>query len=270
MTLPANNCPDIILYMNEFTILFWNIWLENQVSTALTKRFKLLNEEIARFIETYQPDFFAANEVIKACSDKNSRIYNDLASLGFNHEIFAKASNWTLNEDIGAALFSKTSADSHKIFTLGADTPAKKRGFDNQTLDGIAASFNDISLLIVHPMHLRPWTIRGHYGHTKNIKLFIDQPKYKHNCFIVGDFNEMNGFPHSFHAQTRRYLNYRSGSFTNPTWQHITSKGRKSPLKYNLDKLFWTKDNDYELTDFQILSSGISDHKPLLIRFKHK
>jgi endonuclease/exonuclease/phosphatase (EEP) superfamily protein YafD len=105
-----------------------------------------------------------------------------------------------------------------------------------------------------------------HFRHTKVLADFINSSEYSTCTIVGGDFNEPMFFPRSFKRLTRNQLHHKTGTKRNPTWRHNTWK--KTPLRANLDRLFWTNDGTIEILHFSIIESHVSDHRPIYAEFE--
>jgi endonuclease/exonuclease/phosphatase family metal-dependent hydrolase len=253
----------------KLKVLFWNIWLENQLK-GIDRSDKLL-EELAVIITTYNPDCIGLNEVLRHNEHKIPLVNSLLQSHGYIYHYFSHSSPFTSDWDIGSAICSKVPLKYIEEIELGRNATAEKKGHTNFPVKAVAAKLDisedlNIGIIVAHPINLKPSTIKDHFGHTRNLSNFIKNSSYKHNTIIGGDFNEPMYFPRSFKRRTADHLHHKTGSKRNPTWRHNT--WRKTPLRANLDKLFWTKNGALELTEFKVIESHVSDHRPLFAEFQ--
>jgi endonuclease/exonuclease/phosphatase family metal-dependent hydrolase len=252
-------------------VVFWNIWLENQIK-GIERSDKLL-EELTAIIHKYHPDCIGLNEVLKHSEHEIPLVNTLLESLGYIHHYFSHSSPFTDEWDIGSAICSKIPLKYIEEIELGRNATAEKKGYNNCPVKAIAVKLDinedlDIGIIVAHPINLKPSTIKDHFIHTKNLSNFIKNSSYKNNTIIGGDFNEPMYFPRSFKRRTAGHLYHKSGTKRNPTWRHNT--WQKTPLRANLDRLFWTKDGALELIKFSIIESHVSDHRPMYASFKIK
>lgn len=254
----------------NFKIIYWNIWLENQLR-GITKT-NLLLEELEKIIAKYNPDCIGMNEVLKHSEHEIPHINNFLHKLGYTHNYFSHGRPLDGSWDIGSALCSKYPLHNTEEVELGNNATANKEGNYESKIKAIATeikiSGKKIGIVVAHPINLKPSTIKDHYTHTRNLANFIEKSEYKDNSIIGGDFNEPMHLPGSFKSRTASYLHHKTGSKSNPTWRHNT--WRKTPLRANLDRLFWTKDGNLELSKFEIIESHTSDHRPIFASFDIK
>jgi endonuclease/exonuclease/phosphatase family metal-dependent hydrolase len=250
-------------------VLFWNIWLENQLK-GIERSDKLL-EELTVIVKKYSPDCIGLNEVLKHNEHEIPLINSLLESLGYVYHYFSHSSPFTTKWDIGSAICSKIPLKYIEEIELGRNATAEKKGHSNYPIKAIAAKLDmsddiDIGIIVAHPINLKPSTIRDHFIHTKNLSNFVKNSSYKNNTIIGGDFNEPMYFPRSFKRRTDSHLHHVTGTKKNPTWRHNT--WRRTPLRANLDKLFWTKNGALELIEFKVIESHVSDHRPLYAEFR--
>lgn len=252
----------------KFNVLFWNIWLNNQINGPANSS-KLL-DELQRITAEYQPDCIGLNEVLQQSSASLPFVTDYLKTLGYAFTYFAPASPLTNEWLIGAAVSSRLPLTSTNIIVLGQDTFADIRGYPSHTVDAISTEirFKDdrvVNFIVAHPIAIKWPTIKEHFRHTTALTKIIHSPRYLTNTILGGDLNEPLHLPGSFTKTNRATLNHRSGSFRNPTWRHNASP--ITPIRANLDQLFWTKKGILELGSFKVISSNISDHRPLFAEF---
>jgi endonuclease/exonuclease/phosphatase family metal-dependent hydrolase len=253
----------------KLKILFWNIWLENQLKGI--ERSDNFITELTNIIKEYKPDCIGLNEVLKHSEHEIPLVNSLLKSLGYNYHYFSHTSPFTNDWDIGSAICSKIPLKNIEEIELGRNATAEKKGHNNCPVKALAAKIitNDdleIGIIVAHPINLKPSTIKDHFIHTRNLSNFVRNSSYMNNTVIGGDFNEPMYFPRSFKSRTAGHLHHITGTKRNPTWRHNT--WRKTPLRANLDKLFWTKDGALELTEFKVIESHVSDHRPLFAEFQ--
>jgi endonuclease/exonuclease/phosphatase family metal-dependent hydrolase len=249
-------------------VLFWNVWLENQLR-GIKKSKDLLNE-LDKLISEYKPDCIGLNEVLKHTQDQIPIINEFLEKNGYKYHYFSHGSPFTDKWDIGSAICSRFPINNLQEIELGKNVTAEKKGHKHFPIKAIAAkieinSKKEIGIIVAHPINLKPSSIIDHFTHTKNLSNFIKNSDYHKNTIIGGDFNEPMYFPMSFKNRTKKYLNHRTGTKINPTWRH--NSWRITPLRANLDRLFWTKNGFLKLKKFNVLNVRVSDHKPIYAEF---
>jgi endonuclease/exonuclease/phosphatase family metal-dependent hydrolase len=252
-----------------FSVLLWNIWLDNQNkgNTRLQKLF----DELSRIIVEYNPDVIALNEVLQASSKISPEVTDFLQQkLGYTDNFFTPAS--PLNKDwlIGDALCSRLAVQSIKFVPISDDTPAKRRGYESCKTKAIVAKIklsnsHMFNLVIAHPMHIRPYTLKDHYDATSGLNELVRSEGLAQNTILCGDFNEPGFMPKSFKTSVSDVLEMRTGGIFSATWRHNAYP--LTPIRANLDQVYWTKKGNLRLLDFKVLSSRVSDHRPILAVF---
>jgi endonuclease/exonuclease/phosphatase family metal-dependent hydrolase len=253
----------------KLKVLFWNIWLENQLK-GIERSDKFL-AELAEIISVYNPDCIGLNEVLKHSEHEIPLVNSLLESLGYIHHYFSRSSPFTNDWDIGSAICSKIPLKYTEEIELGRNATAEKKGHNNCPVKAIATKLDfadgiEIGIIVAHPINLKPSTIKDHFIHTRNLSDFVKNSSYKNDTIIGGDFNEPMYFPRSFKRRTASHLQHITGTKRNPTWRHNT--WRNTPLRANLDKLFWTKNGLLKLAEFRVIESHVSDHRPLYAEFE--
>lgn len=249
-----------------FRVVYWNIWLENQRSGVARER--TLTSELIEIIEKHQPDIIGLNEVLRHTNHTDPAIINVLQDHGYKYTHFAPASPYTKEWIIGAGIASRLPLDTLDEIELGYDTRAEQRGFPGHSIKAISCSFSwedvPINLIVAHLICLRANTLKDHYRQSKNLKQYVTAMAPE-NAVIGGDFNEPRSMPKSFYGSTRTLLNHRTGSLSSPTWRFNAL--RFTPLRANLDRLFWTKQGSLQLKTFKVIAARSSDHLPLFAEF---
>ena len=253
----------------EFKVLFWNVWLENQIHGVHNSG--LLLNELTKIIQAHQPDYIGLNEVLQHVGDTSPFVFSHLETHGYTYNHFAPASPLTDEWVIGPGFVSKHKPKSHVDTIISGDTPAARRGYTGHKVKAITASFllensELCNVVVAHAMYLRSYTLKDHFQATKTLDALLRKKEYSRNTIIGGDFNEPLTMPFSYRRKTRDILNIRSGNLANPTWRHGGS--RLTPIRANLDQLYWPKDGPIELSSFEIIQSTVSDHKPLMATFR--
>lgn len=251
-----------------FSILFWNIWLDNQIN-GKEKSGKLLRE-LKHLLETHNPDFIGLNEVLHGKDSNSSFILDFLKEeCGYKYGFFALASQFDDNWLIGTGFCSKTKPITIKNVAISKDTPAERRGYTGYELKAIVAEMNldkdeIVNIIVAHPMHLRPYTLKDHYKGTKTLEKLV-RNELSRNTILGGDFNEPGFMPKAFKKNMKDVMNMKTGTKRNATWRFNAHPN--SLIRANLDQLYWTKNSNFELISFEVLESNVSDHRPILARF---
>lgn len=252
----------------KLKVLFWNVWLENQLKGP--EKTNQLLSELESIINKYQPDCIGLNEVLKHSEHEIPIINSWLHSRGYIHNHFSRGSPVSKEWDIGSAICSKYPIIKFQEIELGDNATARKRGHGEHQVKAIATKIKitkntSVGFIVAHPINLKPSTLVDHFKHTKNLSDFVLDSDYSQNTIIGGDFNEPMHFPKSFKSRTDKHFHHKTGSKMSPTWRHNTWK--ITPLRANLDRLFWSKDGFLELEHFEIIKSHISDHRPIFATF---
>ena len=244
-----------------FTALFWNIWVESQITE--TKQ-RLLKARIDDIIATHQPDAFGLNEVL---ADKNGKsdFLNHLESMGY-YTFFAPFSPERNGQFSGSALVSRIKPVFIRYHELGPDKYGSIRGFPGHTIKLIRATLphgkHDINIVVNYLAHLVPWNWAAHIGHHKEFRNLMKAPELQTKTIIGGDFNQFKFMPRMWGAKS---LYHRAtGSLFHPTWKFL---GKIPVIQANYDNVFWTKCGHIQIDKFHILDRHPSDHTPLVARF---
>lgn len=256
--------------MMKTSVLFWNIWLNNQIGGP--KHSTALLDELTELIRQYQPDSIGLSEVLMHVDTKTPFVLDHLRTLGYAYNHFASSSPLTEEWLIGTAICSKYKLTDKTDIILGNDIPAEHRAYRGWTHKSVAAQVevsDDVSIGLVsaHLVHLRSYTLRSHYSEQKLLAQFIQDQSYAGGVIVGGDFNEPRWFPRSFKYLVRGSMHHKTGDLRNHTWHHNASP--KTVVRANLDRLFWSKRSrsGLQLNEFRVLESAVSDHKPLYAVF---
>ncbi len=244
-----------------FTALFWNVWAQNQISTA---RQRMLLARLDDIIATHNPDVLGLNEVL---ADKNNRsaILDHLQKQGYQ-TYFAPFSPENRDHFSGSALASRIPPDTINYHDLGPDKYGAIRGFPGHTIKLIQAKVpygsRHVNVVVNHLAHLVPWNWPAHLTHHKAFRKLMRAPELQSTTIIGGDFNQFKFMPRMWGAKS---LYHRAtGTILNPTWKLI---GKIPIIQANYDNVFWTKCNTISLHEFKILDRHPSDHTPLITKF---
>lgn len=252
----------------EFSIIFWNVWLDTQKNGMDHARHLL--EELGQLIERHDPDCFGLNEIL---GDEHAEAFvlSHLAGRGYAHVHHLPNSPWNDEWRIGSAIASKYTITAVKDLVIGQDVYAHRRGYGGHTAKTIMADIqfgNDVQqrVMITHLPHLRSYTMAEHYRQSEKLYEYIQKYGADTPLILGGDFNEPRLMPNSFRARSKELLNVRTGGVVKPTWQH--NGYMYTPVRANLDKVFWTKHEALHLEHFEVLTTNVSDHKPLHVVFR--
>lgn len=248
-----------------FTALFWNVWVESQVTDT---KLKLLQARLDDIIAVHAPDAFGLNEVMADANGK-SELLEHLEKQGY-HTFFAPFSPESNGMFCGSALVSKTKPVSVAQHELGPDRYGAIRGFPGHTIKLIQAKLphgkQHVNVVVNYLAHLVPWNWPAHITHHKAFRKLMQANELQTGTIIGGDFNQFKFMPRMWGAKS---LYHRAtGTFFHPTWKLM---GGKIPIiQANYDNVFWTKCGTVNLQEFKILDRHPSDHTPLVARFHVK
>jgi endonuclease/exonuclease/phosphatase family metal-dependent hydrolase len=252
----------------NFSIIYWNIWLDNQIHGK--QKAKPLVEALDSLIETYDPDCFGLNEVLRQNSKQTPFVLDYLEKKGYEYSYYLASGPWTKEWNIGDAIVSK-----YPFTYTGGIVLGDHYTIDGRDPDGTQAQAAEAEILLkknvsvrviaAHLMNLRVHKLPTHFRHQKSLALHIANAPQDINLIAGGDFNEFKVMPFSFARKNRKYLHARTGVFPNMTWHKSARK--RALLRANPDKLFWSKNDLLRLTDFKVIPDFTSDHKPLYAKF---
>jgi len=235
-----------------FSVLFWNVWLDNQINGAAGAT-RLLNE-IKRIVNTHKPDIIGLNEVLQSKLQSSPFILDLLEQQGYTYNDYAPASPLNENWMIGTALCSRHKLSTVNDVVISKDTPAEKRGYPNCGLKAITTTVtmpgdHSLNIIVAHPMHLRKHTLKDHYEGTANLERLIRSKEFSKNTILGGDFNEPGFMPKAFKSTVSDIMEFRTGSTTKPTWHHNAHR--------------------FTLKEFEVLNTRVSDHRPIFATFEY-
>lgn len=251
----------------KFSILFWNIWFYNQIEGQA--RADRLLDELKRLVDEYQPDFIALNEVVQTADDGTVLVIEFLQKLGYAHTHHPELVRFNDYYLSGAALCSRLKFNQVQDIVISKHGFAAKRGYPGYYKKALGAQVSlpggrNLKIIVTHPLA----TIDAFSDHrvamNKLNKLVRSRP-YFQNTVLVGDMNEWRLIPGAFRRKVSDVMHSRTGSVLRPTWHH--NAHRFTPLRLNLDYIYWSKDSGFSMENFKVLSSNASDHRPLLASF---
>lgn len=256
----------------QFTVLFWNILLDNQKHGVRNAQ-KLLSE-LRVILQTYKPDCIGLNEVLQHKEHMAPLVFQVLAEENYQHRYFAPSSPVDENWVVGTAVASRHPLHDASDIVLGHDIYAETEGFPGHKLKAVATRIrlpNEqvLHFIAAHPVHLRARFLKPHYQHTRALTEFLRGAGLNDEAVVIGgDFNEPRFMPGSFYQANKDWLHHRTGTLLNPTWRYLTA--RKNPIRANLDKLFWAKNSALQLLNFRVLPIDVSDHRPIIATFVYR
>lgn len=252
-----------------FSILSWNIWHLNQIEGR--NRLDRLLQELKIVIDHYQPDCIALNEVIQIAHNETPPVVAYLQKLGYGYTHCAKMDhmgNYWMSGVVLASRFKLTKRQRHIISKNGSAARQGYPGIDKEIISAsvsIPRGFN-VRIIVAHPSATID-SVKQHKVGMKSLERLVRSDEYKQNTIVAGDMNEWRFIPGSFRSRVKDAMNSQTGSMFSPTWRH--NAHRFTPLRLNLDYIYWCKASGLQLENFKVLSSNISDHQPLLATFTY-
>lgn len=251
----------------EFSVLFWNIWLENQLDGP-GKSKKLLTA-LDRLIKKYNPDIVGLNEVLKSKTAASPFVTNFLKDLGYKYIHFTSFGPLSSKWDKGNALCSRYPFRKTNEIVLGRNLGAERKGFPgytNKALVGEVVFKNKkrIKVILVHPIYINKRNFFEHYRQIRLLTRLLKLDENQKNTIVGSDFNEPFHIPLSM----KKNFHHATGTFLNRTWRHNASE--KTIIRLNLDRVLCSRKGSLKLDKFEIIDDYTSDHKPLYGRFSLK
>jgi endonuclease/exonuclease/phosphatase family metal-dependent hydrolase len=253
-----------------FSILFWNIWFYNQIE-GKARADRLLGE-LKRFVDEYQPDFIALNEVVQSSDDGSVMVIEYLRELGYTFSHRPKLARFNDYWLSGAVLCSRHKISQAQNIVISKHGFAAKRGYPGYNKEAISAHVtlpggHDLKIIVAHPLATVD-ALNDHRAAMAKLNQLVHSKDYANDTILVGDMNEWRLIPGAFRAKAADVMHSRTGTVLNPTWRH--NAHRFTLLRLNLDYLYWSKHSDFALKDFKVLSSRVSDHRPLFATFEYE
>ncbi len=100
----------------------------------------------------------------------------------------------------------------------------------------------------------------------ESLRQLVHSETYAKNTILIGDMNEWRLMPGAFRRKVADVMHSRTGTLLHPTWCY--NAHRFTPLRANLDYVYWNTQSDFTLKDFKVLPTRVSDHRPLLATFE--
>jgi endonuclease/exonuclease/phosphatase family metal-dependent hydrolase len=250
-----------------FSILCWNVLYTNQTDDA--DKLKRLLKELKRLEEQYRPDCIALSEVVQPSKDKLPPVVEHLQALGYNHNHYAHMEHISNYWMSGVVLSSKFALDDRQRHVISKNGSAARYGYPDINKEIISAAVAlpggpNVKIIVAHPSATID-SVKQHIAGKRNLEKLIRSESFKQNTLLLGDMNEWRFMPGSFKSKVKDVMHVKTGSLLNPTWRYDAR--RFTLLRLNLDYIYWSKRSDFYLKDFEILSSDVSDHRPLLATF---
>lgn len=251
-----------------FSILHWNIWFYNQIDDLKLHR---LLSELQRFTDQYKPDYIALNEVAQASQTKSVEVLDFLEKHGYPYNHYAHPAQLNEAWRAGAAFCSRLVINRAQDIMISPDSFAAQRGYPDFNKEAIGVDVTPfrrnqhLKIIVAHPLALID-TPKAHYVAIKNLNKLVHSSDYAKNTIMIGDMNEWRLIPRSLRSQLHSVMYSRTGSLLHPTWRY--NAHRYTPIRANLDYVYWSKQSEFKLKDFKVLASNASDHRPLLATFE--
>lgn len=226
--------------------------------------------ELQGMVDQYEPDFIGLNEVMQPTRGNPPFVLEFLKKSGYVHNHFAHPARFNDDWLVAAAFASRPEITAAKNIVVSKNGFAAKRGYPGFDKEAISARVTlpggrSLKIMVAHPLALLD-APKDHYTAIKTLDRLLHSKEYASNTILVGDMNEWRFIPRSFRAAIADVMYHKTGSFAHPTWRH--NGYRFTPIRANLDRLYWSKQSDFRLQDFRVLSSRASDHRPFLATFR--
>jgi endonuclease/exonuclease/phosphatase family metal-dependent hydrolase len=228
-----------------------------------------LLKELERLAGQHKPDLIALNEVARMEHSETIPVLDYLKSLGYEHSHSANLGRFNDYCMSGAALCSRHPISQTKKIVISKHGFAARRGYSNLYKEAISARITlaeglELKVIVAHPLATID-AFKDHFAATNKLDQLVRSGEYSHNSILVGDMNEWRLIPGSFRRKVADVMHSRTGSVLRPTWRY--NAHRFAPLRLNLDYVYWSKQSDFSIENFKVLSSNVSDHQPLLVSF---
>ena len=230
-----------------------------------------LQDELGRLADQYRPDVIALSEVVQPSKAQLPPLVEYLQKLGYTYNHYAKMAelpNYWLS---GVALCSRLPLSDKQVHIISKNAYAANHGYADREKEVISAAVNlpktrGLKIIVAHPPAIID-SFAQHRIAMRNLDKLIRSEPFAQDTILVGDMNEWRFMPGTLKGQITDVMYCRSGSWLHPTWRHNIH--RFTPLRLNLDYIYWNKQSDYCLKNFKVLPSTISDHRPILANFEY-
>jgi endonuclease/exonuclease/phosphatase family metal-dependent hydrolase len=251
----------------KFSILFWNVWFYNQIEGKA--RLDRLLDELERFVDEYEPDVIALSEAVRIVPDKSAPVIEHLRKLGYSYSHCARMANLNDYYMSGVAMCSRFPISQKQRIVISKNGYAIKKGYADLDKEIISAQVTlpggrNLKVVVAHPTAPID-SLKEHRAGIENLSQLIHSKAYAKNTILVGDMNQWRRMPGALRHKISDVMHSRTGTLLRPSWRYEAH--RFTPLRANLDYLYWSKQSDFSLKSFKILVSSVSDHRPLLARF---
>jgi len=251
-----------------FSILVWNIWYRNQVPGDV--RYDRLLSELKRLTDQHQPDLIALNEVVWPSDEQFPPVVKYLQKFGYNHSHLANRAKPGMYLPSSAALCSRFKIVQKEKIVISKNGYLERRGYPGLNKEAVSAQIvlpedHALTVLVAHPQDTYH-ALKDHRVGMNSLDQLVHSEAYGKNTILVGDMNEWRLIPGAFRRKVADVMDSRTGTILHPTWRY-NARGF-TPLRLNLDYVYWNKQSDFVLKDFKVLASDVSDHQPLLATFE--
>lgn len=253
----------------KFSILFWNIWFYNQIE-GKARLDRLLNE-LKRLVEQYEPDVVALSEAVRILPDKSAPVIEHLQKLGYDYSHCAHMAQLDDYSMSGVAICSRFPISQKQRIVISKNGYAFKKGYADLDKEIISVQMTlpggqDLKVIVAHPTAPID-SLKEHRAGIENLSQLIHSKTYAKNTILVGDMNQWRLMPGALRHKISDVMRSRTGSLLHPSWRYEAH--RYTPLRANLDYLYWSRQSDFSLKSFKVLASSVSDHRPLLASFEY-
>ncbi len=251
-----------------FSILFWNIWFYNQIEGKA--RADRLLSELKRLTDQHQPDFIALSEVVRPSHAQLAPVIEYAQKLGYLYNHCANMAQLNDYWMSGVALCSRFKLHQKENIIISKNGYALKRGYADLDKEVISVQATlpdgqDLKIIVAHPTAPID-SLKQHRVGMETLSQLAHSKTYAKNTILVGDMNEWRLIPGAFRRKVADVMDSRTGTVLHPTWRY--NAHRFTPLRANLDYVYWSKQGGFVLKDFKVLVSDVSDHRPLLATFE--
>jgi endonuclease/exonuclease/phosphatase family metal-dependent hydrolase len=251
-----------------FSIFFWNIWYRNQVQGDA--RYDRLLSEFKRLTDQHQPDFIALNEVVRPSHAQLAPVVEYVQKLGYPYTHCAHMAQFDNYWMSGAILCSRFKLSQKQNIVISKNGYAAKHGYPDLDKEVISVQATlpegqDLKIIVAHPTATID-SLKQHRVGMESLSQLAHSKTYAKNTILVGDMNEWRLIPGSLRHKVADVMHSQTGSILKPTWRYNAHSF--TPLRLNLDYVYWNKQSDFVLKDFKVLASDVSDHQPLLATFE--
>ena len=251
-----------------FSILFWNIWFYNQVEGEA--RADRLLGELKRLIDEQHPDVVALSEAVRPSDTRLAPVVAYLKKLGYAYNHCANMAHLDDYWMSGTALCSRFALSHKQRIVISKNGYAIKRGYADLDKEVITAQVAlpkgpELKIVVAHPTAPID-SLKQHRIGIESLGQLVHSETYAKNTILIGDMNQWRLIPGALRGKVADVMHARTGTLLHPTWRY--NAHRFTPLRANLDYVYWNKQSDFALKDFKVLSSDVSDHRPLLATFE--